>query len=204
LIVYFVFLGNGPWNWTISFLYVAAAVTRLARFNVEQAGVAKSAFHGLPSPSAAVTLVTFYPFSQTAFFQQHLAHLPWSQLTIGLVVAISVLMVSHVLYPVVPKFSIRSTRGILFIAFTIVSTFLALTRPALFLFPLMVTYISYGLVKTAVLGFLDRLPDLDPLIDEDEESLESRELEYEEIEPRRPARRNRFVDYRRRIRKPDE
>jgi CDP-diacylglycerol---serine O-phosphatidyltransferase len=204
LIVYYVFLGDGPWNWTVSFLYVAAAVTRLARFNVEQAGVAKTAFHGLPSPSAAITLVTFYPFSQTDFFQQYLIHLPWSQLTIGLVVAISVLMISHVLYPVVPKFSFKTGRGILTIAFAIVSTFLALTRPALFLFPLMVTYISYGLVRTAVLGFLDRLPERDPLIDEDEESLESRELEYEEIEPRPPPRRTRFGDYKRKLRKREE
>ena len=40
---------------------------RLARFNVEQAGSAKVAFHGLPSPNAGVTMATFYTFTQIAF-----------------------------------------------------------------------------------------------------------------------------------------
>jgi CDP-diacylglycerol---serine O-phosphatidyltransferase len=199
LIVFFVFLGDGTWNWTISFLYVAAAVTRLARFNVEQAGVAKTAFHGLPSPSAAITLVTFYPFSQTAFFRDYLGHLPWSQLTIGLIVVVSVLMVSHVLYPVVPKFELRSTRGILAIAFAIFATFMAIYAPAHFFFPLMIVYITYGLVRTAVLGFLDRLPERDPLIDEDEE-MEARELDYEEIKPRALPLRRRILERKRRDR----
>lgn len=194
LIMYFLFLGEGPWNWTVSFLYVAAAITRLARFNVEQAGVAKTSFHGLPSPSAGVTLATYYPFSQTDFFQQNLAHLPWNQLTIGMILAIAVLMVSHVLYPVVPKFNPRSTRGVLTIALALFSVAMAFTIPALFFFPFMVLYIGYGLVRTALLGFLDRLPDRDPLIDEDEDE-EPRELEYEEIEPRstphRPLRAHR-------------
>jgi CDP-diacylglycerol---serine O-phosphatidyltransferase len=204
LIVYFVFLGDGSWNWTVSFLYVAAAVTRLARFNVEQSGVAKTAFHGLPSPSAAITLVTFYPFSQTPFFREYLGHLPWSQLTIGLVVAISVLMVSHVLYPVVPKFSIRSTRGILTIIFAVLGVFLAFYAPAHFFFPLMLVYITYGLVRTAVLGFLDRLPERDPLIDEDEEEeeeTEAREVDYEELESPAMLPRRRFLERKRRQRK---
>ncbi|CAN5733324.1 CDP-diacylglycerol--serine O-phosphatidyltransferase [soil metagenome] len=194
LIMYFLLLGEGPWNWTISFLYVAAAITRLARFNVEQAGVAKSSFHGLPSPSAGVTLATYYPFSQTDFFQQNLAHLPWNQLTIAMILAIAVLMVSHVLYPVVPKFNPRNTRGILTIALALFSLVMAFTMPALFFFPFMVLYIGYGLVRTAVLGFLDRMPDRDPMIDEDEDE-EPRELEYEEFEPRasphRPLRTHR-------------
>jgi CDP-diacylglycerol---serine O-phosphatidyltransferase len=197
LIVYFVFLGDGPWNWTISFLYVAAAVVRLARFNVEQSGVAKTAFHGLPSPSAAITLVTFFPFSQTEFFRVYLGHLPWSQLTIGLVVAISVLMVSHVLYPVVPKFGLRSTRGVVMIVIALISIFFAFYAPAHFFFPMMIVYITYGLVKTAILGFLDRLPDRDPLIDEDEE-MEAREVDYEEIEPRALPLRRRLRERKRR------
>lgn len=184
LIMYFLFLGDGTWNWTVAFIYVAAVITRLARFNVEQAGVAKVAFHGLPSPSAGVTLATFYPFTQTGFFQQYLAHLPWSQLTIGLIIVISILMVSHVLYPVVPKFSFRNTKGILTIALVLFSLVMALTAPALFFFPFMILYIGYGLLRATVLGFLDRLPERDPLIDEEETEEQTRELEYAEIEPR--------------------
>ena len=48
----------------VAFIYVTAAIIRLARFNVEQAGTAKVAFHGLPSPTAGVTLATYYAFTQ--------------------------------------------------------------------------------------------------------------------------------------------
>src|SRR5688500_9866234 len=61
LIFYFLFLGDsGGWNWILAFIFVSAAIIRLARFNVEQAGIAKAAFHGLPSPTAGVTLATYY------------------------------------------------------------------------------------------------------------------------------------------------
>jgi CDP-diacylglycerol---serine O-phosphatidyltransferase len=184
MIMYFLFLGDGAWNWTIAFLYVAAVITRLARFNVEQAGHAKTSFHGLPSPTAGVTLATFYPFSQTEVFQLYLAHLPWGQLTIGMIVLLSVLMVSHVLYPVVPKFSLRNRKGIVTILLFLFALIMAFTAPAHFFFPFAVLYITYGLLRATLMGFLDRLPDEDPLIDVDEDEGEVRELDYEEIEPR--------------------
>jgi CDP-diacylglycerol---serine O-phosphatidyltransferase len=181
LITYFLFFSEGAWGWTISFFYVAAAIIRLARFNVEQAGRAKASFHGLPSPTAGMTLATFYPFSQTEVFQRHLADLPWNMLTPGMILGVSVLMVSHVLYPVVPKFSFRTTRGIVTILIAIGATVAALTAPAHFFFPAAFVYITRGLVRSAILGFLDRLPDEDPL--NDEEPLEERELDYVDIEP---------------------
>ncbi|HET7273665.1 MAG TPA: CDP-diacylglycerol--serine O-phosphatidyltransferase [Longimicrobiaceae bacterium] len=184
VIIYFLFLGDGDWSWTIAYLYVAAVIIRLARFNVEQAGGAKVAFHGLPSPTAGITLASFYPFTQTAVFERYLTTLPWPQLTTGLVLALSVLMVSHVLYPVVPRFSIRNRRGIVAIIIASVSLIAAFTVPALFFFPATIIYIATGLVRVAVLGFLDRLPERDPLLDEPGDEGEERELEYEEIEAR--------------------
>ncbi len=193
LIVYFTYFSEGPWNWTIVFLYVAAAIIRLARFNVEQAGVAKSNFHGLPSPTAGITLATFYPFTQTAFFQDYLAALRWSMLTPGLVLGVSVLMVSHVLYPVVPRFSTKRVSGIVALVLAAVSIIAAVTVPALFFFPAAVIYIFWGLFRSAVAGFQDRLPDRDPLIDEDEEADEVRELDYEEFEPSSKHRRGKNI-----------
>jgi CDP-diacylglycerol---serine O-phosphatidyltransferase len=189
LIVYFIYFSDGVWNWTIVFLYVGAAIIRLARFNVEQAGVAKANFHGLPSPTAGMTLATFYPFTQTAFFQDYLAGLRWNMLTPGLVLGVSVLMVSHVLYPVVPRFSTRRLSGIIAIVLAVVSIVAAVTVPALFFFPAAIIYIGWGLVRSAIAGFQDRLPDRDPLIDEEEEGQQVvRELEYEEFEPRSKQR----------------
>ena len=192
MIMYFLFFQTGLWSWTIAFLYVAAAIVRLARFNVEQAGMAKTSFHGLPSPAAGGTLATLYPFSQTEVFQRYLGDLPWNQMAGALMLILAGLMVSHVLYPVVPRFNIRTAKGWLAIAAALASLVAALTIPALFFFPAAILYISWGLGRTVLLGFLDRLPDRDPLIDEDEDeddpSEEDRDMEYVDIRPRRGVR----------------
>ena len=182
LIMYHLYLVDGGWGWTAAFIFVAAAVIRLARFNVEQAGHAKAAFHGLPSPAAGMTLATFHPFSQTALFQQYLAHLPWDQIATGMMILLSILMVSHVLYPVVPKLSLRTPRGIATLVLAAAALVAAVTAPAHFFFPALVVYILYGLLRTAALGFLDRLPQRDPLLDEEDDPADHREVAYEEIE----------------------
>ena len=46
---------QGNLDWLLVFIFTACAVMRLARFNVEQAGRAKTHFHGLPSPAAGLT-----------------------------------------------------------------------------------------------------------------------------------------------------
>ncbi len=184
LIFYFLFLQDGIWSWTLSFIFVAAVVIRLARFNVEQAGSAKANFHGLPSPTAGMTVATFYPFSQTEVFERHLSHLPWNALSAGLILALSALMVSHVLYPVVPRFDLRTGKGQATLVAAVVSTVLAFTVPSLFFFPAAIAYITFGLFRSVLLGFGARLPERDPLIDEEETEEGSRELDYDSIAPR--------------------
>src|SRR3982751_5284242 len=70
LIMYFAVFNKGRWDWLFCFFFTACAVIRLARFNIEQAGRAKSYFHGLPSPAAGLTLATYYWFSQTPLSHQ--------------------------------------------------------------------------------------------------------------------------------------
>lgn len=194
LIIYFLFLADGQWSWIAAFFYTSGTVIRLARFNVEQAGHAKVSFHGLPSPSAGITLATFYPFSQTEFFQDHLAMLPWPNIMIGLMVVLALLMMSHVLYPVVPKFGFRSVRGVVTFILMIAAVVALVTVPALVVFPVMVAYITYGVVRSFVLGYLDKLPDRDPMLDSeggDEAGAELREIDYDELSPRGRRRRKR-------------
>lgn len=184
LIVYHLFLTDGIWSWTASFIYVAAAVVRLARFNIEQAGHAKVAFHGLPSPTAGMTLATFYPFSRTDFFEQNLAPLvDWSIALTVLMILLGGLMMSHILYPVVPKFGLRNAKGLFTLLLMLASIVAAFTIPALFFFPMAILYITYGIVKALVLGFIDIMPERDPLLDEepgDEAGAQLREIEYGE------------------------
>ncbi|HEX7091443.1 MAG TPA: CDP-diacylglycerol--serine O-phosphatidyltransferase [Longimicrobiales bacterium] len=198
LIMYYLFLSDGAWSWIAAFFFVTGAVIRLARFNIEQAGEAKVAFHGLPSPAAGTTLATFYPFSQTEFFRESLASWPWPVFMTALMIILSVLMMSHVLYPVLPKFGFRTPRGIATLALLVLVATAALTAPALFFFPACIAYVSYGVLKALALGFFERLPDRDLLLDTeegDEADAELRELDYQELAPPRrlwrPHRRRR-------------
>lgn len=198
LIMYFLFLADGTWSWIAAFVYITGVVVRLARFNIEQAGHAKVAFHGLPSPAAGVTLATFYPFSQTPFFQTYLTGFPWPVLMTTLMILLSALMVSHVLYPVMPKFGFRTLKGILTLAALIAAIVAIFTVPAIFLFPAALAYVAYGVVKAFVLGFFERLPERDLLLDSDqvdEADEERRVIDYEDLLPRqrpwRPLRRKR-------------
>jgi CDP-diacylglycerol---serine O-phosphatidyltransferase len=186
LIVYHLFLADGAWGWVAGFFYVSSAVVRLARFNVEQAGHAKVSFHGLPSPAAGMTLATFYPFSQTPFFQQYLDVLRWPELMTGLMIVLGLLMMSHVLYPVVPKFGFRNARGIITGLLMIAMMVLAATVPSYFFFPALLGYVTYGVAKALALGFFERLPEEDLLLDEeegDEAGAELRDIDYRELSP---------------------
>ena len=187
-IMYRLFFADTQWSWIVSFVYVTAVVVRLARFNIEQGGEAKRYFHGLPSPAAGMTLATFYPWTQTTLFEQYFADLPWQQiLGVGMVL-IGVLLVSHVPYARFPKIGLRTPKGITNTVLVLAGLFAALLVPRYFLFSLGLLYIAWGLLKSVILGLLDRLPGGDPLLDEDEEddewSTEVRTLDYDEITPR--------------------
>jgi CDP-diacylglycerol---serine O-phosphatidyltransferase len=196
LIIYHLFLLDGSWGWIAAFFYVSSAVVRLARFNVEQAGHAKVAFHGLPSPSAGMTLATFYPFSQTPFFATYLDNFRWPELMIGLMIMLGLLMMSHVLYPVVPKFGFRTRRGIINGVFLLTMIVLAITAPSYFFFPALLGYVAYGVGKATVLGFFERMPEEDMLLDQepgDEAGAELRDIDYRELSPWQRFRLQRTV-----------
>ena len=191
LIMYQLFFLDTAWSWTLAYVYVTATVVRLARFNVEQAGHAKAHFHGLPSPTAGVILATYYPFSQTPFFEAWLSMLPWPQIMAMTMVLLGVLMVSHVPYPVTPKISLRTRKGFLTTVFFGVCIATAIAFPSYFFFPFLVAYTVGGLLHSVLLGLLDRLPEIDPLLDEDEADeagAELRALDYTEVAPGRRQR----------------
>jgi CDP-diacylglycerol--serine O-phosphatidyltransferase len=177
------------WSWTLSYVFVVAAVVRLARFNVEQGGEAKRVFHGLPSPAAGMTLASWYPFSQTPVFQTYLAALPWAQIVALGIVLLAVLMVSHVPYAKVPRIGFRTARGLFTTVWVGTLIVLAFVVPRYVFFTALVVYIVYGLLRSVLLGLLERLPDRDPLLDdEDEDDDVARPLDYTDLTAtRRPA-----------------
>src|SRR5690606_5181873 len=80
-------------GWAITFIYVAGAALRLARFNTQIGSVDKKFFVGLPSPAAAACVAglvwCFHQFEPSAWL---------TLLSIVVVGGAGVLMVSNVLY----------------------------------------------------------------------------------------------------------
>jgi CDP-diacylglycerol--serine O-phosphatidyltransferase len=157
MIMYFAVLHKEGWDWLFVFGFTACAVIRLARFNIEQAGRAKTHFRGLPSPAAGGVLATYYWFSQTPLYNETMiGDLPWHVLLRYLMAALAFLMISDVPYPAWPTFSLRTVRGaiglVLFIALTLGLIFL----PREFFFPVGMLYVVYGLVAATVRGMLEK------------------------------------------------
>jgi CDP-diacylglycerol--serine O-phosphatidyltransferase len=157
LLMYFAVLRQQGWDWIFVFLFAACAVMRLARFNVEQAGTAKTYYRGLPSPVAGGVLATSFWFSETPLYNQTIiSDLPW-QVTVRVLMAVlAFLMISNVPYPAWPTFSIRSWRGIVgLLLFVLLAAGLFLI-PQEFIFPVGLAYVVSGVIAAVVMGLLDR------------------------------------------------
>jgi len=164
LIYMLVFWNAGQAEWIFCFFYVMAAAIRLARFNVTQAGTAKHAFIGLPSPAAGITLATYYPFTQTAVYQGALRGLPWHHLLQLLIILLTILMVSQVRYATIPRAGVRSIRGLLGLATILFTVVFGILEHDVFFFPLGIAYMTYGVLRAMLLGFMS-----EPEEDEDAE-----------------------------------
>jgi CDP-diacylglycerol--serine O-phosphatidyltransferase len=158
ILMYFAALRRDGFDWIFVFIFSACAVMRLARFNIEQAGRAKTYYHGLPSPVAAGVLVTYFWFSQTPLYNQTvLSELPFPFNNVRLlIVGLAFLMISNVPYPALPTFSIRTFRGVIGLIGFIGLVFGLVFLPKDFFFPAGMLYVIYGVVASVVKGLLDR------------------------------------------------
>jgi len=167
-IMYFAVLNRDSWAWLVCFAYVACAVMRLARFNIEQGGRAKTHFHGLPSPAAGMTLATYYWFTQTNWYH-YVDGWPWHTLVPAVMLTLSFLMISHVLYPAMPRVSMRNVSGIIGTALLLAAIVAIFYDPLRFAFPILVSYVAFGLLRTIFFGLMERLPTGDPLMDDEDD-----------------------------------
>jgi phosphatidylserine synthase len=119
----------------------------------------------MPSPSAGMTLATYYAFSRTPWYQESMAYLDFqNQGLVVLILLLSVLMVSGVKYPKFPPVGLRTWRGRFGLAFTLGVLVGAVVAPERFLFPLGLAYVAFGLVRAAALGLMERGDDAGPTI----------------------------------------
>ncbi len=157
LLYHLVFAPLGGFSWMFSFGFVAGVALRLARYNVADEGHDPvGGFQGIPSPAAGMTLATYYPFTQTDFYQTQLATLPWSQIIIYLTIAMSLAMVSTIRYARVPRIGVRSIKGLAGLAVNGTIVAFAVWSRDIFFFPLGLAYLSYGMTRAAVIGLLER------------------------------------------------
>ena len=155
LMYFLVFNRMGQFAWVFSYGYVVCAALRLARYNIQITGEHKSYFTGLPSPAAGITLATYYPFTETGFYRDQLAGLPWSQILIFLTMAVSLAMVSTARYARLPRIGTRSVQGLIGLGINLTILVFAIWERDIFFFPLAIAYLAYGLVRGAVLAFTE-------------------------------------------------
>jgi CDP-diacylglycerol--serine O-phosphatidyltransferase len=193
MMMYFAVLRKEGLDWFFVFLFSACAVMRLARFNVEQAGRAKTHFRGLPSPVAGGTLATYYWFSQTSLYNQTvIGDLPWHTMVRFLIAGLAFLMISNVPYPAMPTFSIKTVRGVMGLVAFIGLAFGLIFLPKDFFFPVGMLYVTYGVVASVVKGLLDRPQYAEGETPSDDESLfdeEDEDMHADADAPRRKRRR---------------
>lgn len=168
LVYHLVFAEAGGFAWLFSYGLVMCAALRLARYNVGDIGHGPAdAFQGLPSPAAGMTLATYFPFTQTEFYQTQLTGLPWSQIMVFLTMALSLAMVSTIRYAKLPRMGFRSARGLGGLAIILTVLGFGIFSRDIFFFPLGLTYLVYGIVRMTVVGFLERGEDGDEPADDD-------------------------------------
>ncbi len=170
MIMYFAVLNRGGWDWIWVFLFVACAVIRLARFNVEQAGTKKTYFHGLPSPAAGLTLATYYMFSQTPWYTETaIGELPWHVMLRFVMALLGLLMISDVPYPAVPMVNFRSNRGRLGALIILGAVLGLIFLPTHFFFPVLLSYVAYGVLKYFIVGLMEQESEDDILMEEEDD-----------------------------------
>ncbi len=153
------FSNQGQYAWVFAYAFVVCVALRLARYNVQSTGEHKATFSGLPSPAAGMTLATYYPFTRTGIYQDQMAGLPWSQIMVFLTIALSLAMVSNIRYARLPRIGFRSRRALLGLGVNLTILGFAVWARDIFFFPLGIAYLTYGLVRAAVDGFLERAED---------------------------------------------
>ena len=195
MIMYFAVLNRDGWDWIWVFLFAACAVMRLARFNIEQAGTAKTYFQGLPSPAAGITLASYYWFSQSWLYNYGaIADLKWHVLLRYLMAVLAFLMISNVPYPTFPRTGFRSVRALGATIVVFGSLVLLMQRRLEFFFPMALIYITFGLFRWVFSGLFERrqptIPyDLSEGEDEEDDDVDVGELPDSQVHADRQGHR---------------
>lgn len=130
----------GTFGWAITFVYVAGAALRLARFNAQIGSTDKKYFVGLPSPSAAAVVAglvwCFDGFEVNEWLQG---------LTVVIVGGVGLLMVSNVLYYSFKDFDLKGRVPFVAILAVVLGFVVIAQDPGTVLFAIFFLYMLSGL-----------------------------------------------------------
>jgi CDP-diacylglycerol--serine O-phosphatidyltransferase len=140
----------GDLTWVPCLLFLMCGAIRLARFNVitnrrvselgEGRGYEKEHFLGLPIPVAAIAVSSYIIFCWDRWEELHMQG-PF----MGLVVLLSLLMVSTVSYQTLPTLAFGSIRSVLKLAVWLAAVVAVVINPQLMSFPMVLLYIFSGI-----------------------------------------------------------
>lgn len=131
----------GTFGWAVTFIYVAGAALRLARFNTQIGSTDKKYFVGLPSPSAAAVVAglvwCFDSFDVDGWLQA---------LTVLIVGGVGLLMVSNVLYYSFKDFDLKGRVPFVAILAVVLGFVVVAQDPGTVLFAVFLVYMLSGVV----------------------------------------------------------
>ncbi|MGA0899308.1 MAG: CDP-diacylglycerol--serine O-phosphatidyltransferase [Luteolibacter sp.] len=163
----------GKIGWGIALIYLICGAMRLARFNclanLPRKKDASHDFRGLPIPMAAGFIASL-TFLVIDLYKNDIEIGPWRFLLGGVMLAISILMISNVRYPSFKKIDWRSRGTLPAILLTIVLILLIIQfryKMAVFLFS---AYLVYGMIRPWISQKIRR--GIEEPLDEDEEENE--------------------------------
>ena len=137
-------------GWLIAAMYLVCGGIRLARFNIlslQPAGKRKGEFVGFPIPSAAALVVsmTLFMIWLVGHEERELGASRW--VLMGLMVLLSVLMVSNVRYPSFKSLEWTLQRGVAALAGAILLGLLLVAKFEVTIAGVFVLYLLYGLLR---------------------------------------------------------
>ena len=134
---------GGTWQLVlVSFVFLLAGACRLARYNSQKKGSDKKGFSGMPIPAAAISVASFVIFSE--YIWSGMRNLPFFY---GLIILVSLLMVSVIPYDSFPNFTERTVKSNILLGLFILSLVLLARFPQTFCFLFMMGYTAFGITR---------------------------------------------------------
>ena len=138
----------GRLGWLASFLYLACAALRLARFNCNTATMPKGFFQGLPSPAAAGVMATLVIFQHAVGWPADAidAHIAKRHVALVLALTIASLMVSTIRFPSFKELNWKSRTTFGYLMVGVMAMVLIAVKPEVTLFLTLIGYVALSMI----------------------------------------------------------